>query len=498
MKLTGIQQQQQTTTVQQSQLEVESEALELLMPMEKAQPDTLQQMKSLQQNANERKADARMDGQLRQMQLEGSLRSKESVDSEIKERLSLSLSNLMITKSDVDSVHSKLQKLSPGDFQKTINGLHKEGLLNRYINHLDDDGLRVFLQKAVDSGYIKSEPAPEGTPGKFNPPNVPSLLINDRHLPTEVREAIHEENLNNVCRYYRSYGEYMDRYSAAVLQAKSGEEIRAIGPPVDRKNMSEPGVIKSRGEIDYSRFTKDWYGTLAGFPTEGRAYQAISDRMHDLTGAKRAGSLWFTSEFQVGLEQKLGQDTKMGANAKGRLELSSYGGTSTQTEASTQMSSDFAGIQFKDGVGKTVTTAPGGISFESDIQPTSETGLEFGQKCFSVQNDGTVEGSFSFSEAPHGFAKFNPKDGYMELGVGKSVESGLAKAQIRLGIGFQGSSPERAVDAATGDVGTFGTPPELERGMSWKALPDQRRGYFERSLGWNETEWNKRLAVQQK
>ena len=211
---------------------------------------------------------------------------------------------------------------------------------------------------------------------------MPRLLKNDRYLPTEVREAIHEQNLHNVCHYYRSYGEYIDRYAAAVLKAKSGEEIRAIGQPVDRKNMSEPGVMKSRGEVDYSRFTKDWYGALSGFPTEARGYLAISDRMHDLTGAKRAGSVWFTSEFQVGLEQKLGQDTKIGASAKRRLELSNYGGTSTQKEASTQMSSDFAGIQFKEGAEKTVTTAPGGLRYESDIQPTSETGLEFRTKGF--------------------------------------------------------------------------------------------------------------------
>src|SRR5262245_55852261 len=200
------------------------------------------------------------------------------------------------------------------------------GLLKKYIQHLDNDSLKAFLQKAVDSGYIKRERTPAAAPGKFNPPTVPGLFRNDRQLPVEVREAIHQENLNNAHGYYKSYEQYIGRYSDAVLQAKSGEEIRAIGAPAERKNLAEPGVTKSKSEMDYSRFTEDWYGTLSGFPTEARGYLAISDRMHDLTGARRAGSLWLTAEFQVGLEKELDK-VAFQPNATGRLEISNYGGS---------------------------------------------------------------------------------------------------------------------------------------------------------------------------
>lgn len=490
---------QGTTTVQtSSQLEaapVEAEQETAEFP----QPATPEEMKPLQRNATEKKAGTLMNGQLLRLQLEKSIgfkTSSESIDSEIRERLSYSLSNLMITKSDVDAVQARLQYLSPRQFRGTMEGMHGTGLLKQFINHLDTDSSKTFLQKAVDSGYIQREPAPAAAVGKFDPPVVPGLLRNDRQLPIEVREAIHEDNLNNAHGYYKSYEQYIGRYSAAVLQAKSGEEIRAIGAPVERKNLAEPGVSKSQAEVDYSRFSKEWYGTLGGFPTESRGYEAISDRMHDLTGAKRAGSVWLTTEFQVGLEKKL-SDVTVQPNVTARWEVSNYGGNVLSTDVSVQATDKRSKFQLSRGVQKTVTTAPGGIRTESE-QKSSSNGLQFKRAAFSVDDDGTVEGSYSLPGAPHGFAKFNPNDGSMEIGVGHSVDSGLATSQIRLGIGIQGSSPERARDAAAGDVGTFGTPPELEQGMNWNALPEERRGYFERSLGWNETEWNKRLAAQQK
>ena len=498
MKATGIQ--QQTTTIQATEVEADLEVLEQPLTIQTSHSDTAEQMRSSQQNANERKADAYMDGQLRRMQLEGAVSTPaaEAGYSPVREKLTYGFGNLMIDNSDVADVHTQLQKLTPSEYRATLVRMDKDGLLNRYINNMDDDSLKAFLRQALDSGYIKLDPAYARVQGRFEPPTPPALLKNDRNLPTAVREAIHQENLNSACRYYKSYGEYIKRYSDAVLQARSGEEIRAIGAPVNRKNLAEPGVTNNNGDKDYSRFVKDWYSTLSGYPMEARGYMAISDRMHDLTGAKRAGSVWFTSEFQIGAEKKLDQHANLGAVAKGRFEFSPYGATYRQIETSGQFSTNMEGNQFSDGVQKSVLTAPNGVRHESDFERTTSVGVESKETGFSVQNDGTFEGSLAVGGAPHGYARFNPNDGFMELGIGKSQELGIAKGQIRLGLGLQGSNPERVRDAIIGDVGTFGTPSELERGMSWQSLSADRRGYFERSLGWNEAEWNKRLAEQKK
>ena len=64
--------------------------------------------------------------------------------------------------------------------------------------------------------------------------------MNDPKLPSDLRDAIHEENIHQIENYQEEYREYADSYRDKVDDAETFAELRKLGPaaPGFRSNMN--------------------------------------------------------------------------------------------------------------------------------------------------------------------------------------------------------------------------------------------------------------------
>jgi hypothetical protein len=442
-----------------------------------------------------RRVEARFEEQASRAALEGRLQGSvpESTYNRIRESLSYSLTDFSVTDADVRGVHTQLDRLSPADYRATIRRLEGDGLLSRYIDNMDGTSRTAFLRQAANNGYIQRSAGGDPPQGDFHPPGRPPMLVNDRSLPVSVRDAIHEHNQGMYSRYSERYSGYLNRYCDAVHRARTGEEIRNLGRPLQIEGAYEPGL--QAGDPEYDRYISSWGETYT--PSTQAAYEAISDRMHDLTNRRRPGSFWLSGEVELGASRRIG-DVEFEAGIQGRAEVSDYGATRTTTQAGAEVSLPNHGVQIGGETGETITTMPHGVEHRSGIEPGASFGLESRGNSIEIENDGTVGGQFAPTgeTGPYSAGSVNVQEGYMETGVGISAERENFRGSVQVNVGLQGASRVDFEDALTYE-GPHQTPPELDQGIQWRDLPAKRREQLER-FDYTESEWNRRLSERQR
>ncbi|MCI0415760.1 hypothetical protein L0222_23550 [bacterium] len=400
-------------------------------------------------------------------------------------------------------IHIVLEGLSPQEYRATLDKMQKDGLLNKFIGSLSSAERDQFLAQASRKGYIQPGVQREVNAGPLNPPSSPALYKNDPSLPAAVRGAIHGHTMDSLKKYDRQYNDYIDRYTKAVKDAPTIADVRAMGPPAKKIQVSELDTGVGAGHPDYHKFNKDWNSRLGD--RSNRAYEAIAHRIQDETGIQRPGTTWLKGTLTVEKESKGGKKESLEASAK----VTDYGKVTTEGKGSVsagpvtvEAGKDEKGeLKTKVKVKAGPITAEGGdkdakvgVSAQtkdgkSGIKMDSEGGeIKIKEKEIKVDDDG-VKVSVPVGSNTSAGASADPKKGTMSGSVKGGVKIGGAKVEVELEVGLKTGNKEQVERALSPDnPGFFGRPPELEQGKGWKELSKERRELFE-SLGWTEKEW---------
>ena len=376
----------------------------------------------------------------------------------ITDHLSRDLTDWAVTDRDVQAVHEKLDKMSPEQYQETMQRLDNDGFLGTYIGNMNADARSEFLSQAVDKQYVgikegQSFEAPEAAP---RPPSSPALYRHSESLPSSIREAVHDENVANFGEYKEQYRNYIDDYSSQVMSASSPEEIREMGPPVNSVSPMEPGL--KAGDPMRDRWARD---ALAFSPSHQPAYVAIGNRTNDLAGEIRPGSFYVSGEVAIQSDDG-SEDTQFGVKAGGRLYQ--YGAAEAELKGTAgQIMGTPVGI---DGGLSGRYTPGGGVQVQPDgsigVSGTFEVDEESNSPLAglspisaSVDNSGKVDvGLRAFgAETRYGeadissYASSDPSSNTFEVGASGELGVGRAKVSVKGGVGMRGITADEIVDS---------------------------------------------------
>ncbi len=410
-------------------------------------------------------------------------REFDQVYEKIQSLLSRSLANLnlAITDEDVENVHQLLERLPPDQYRRMLERMHRNGLLERYINEMEPEHRAAFLRQAAAKGYIQPARRPPVPQGWGNPPAPPQMYVNSARLPAPIRRAIHEHAVDALNAYNRAYSAYMRRYIDAVRNARTIADIRRLGPPAvyvyrQHPEAIEPGLTEQHP--DYQRFRDDrasrWDSGIDR-SLQLDLYQVVRERVAELTGRRSPGDLWL--KIQAGMRfSALGTQ-----GIQGEVRFSSERGVETQ-------SADVQGVVAGDMQ----------VTREVDNRGSTKDSVQVGAGGRSVQvrSDGTVEVTGRGAGGMHPFGFYNRRTAEFGGGVKIGVGDGQGpSAEVKIEVGMRGIRPEEARAAMDpNEVGFYDTPPELDRGIRWEDLPAERQQFYREILGWTPEEWNGELA----
>jgi hypothetical protein len=391
--------------------------------------------------------------------------------------LGTSLKDWAVTDGDVQRIHEQLERLSSKDYRQVMERMVRDGLLEKYVKEMGPEARQAFLAQAERKVVVSREPVGRVNPAPCDPPAGPVLYRNDANLPPCVRELVHEKNREAKQAYYDAHAAYVQRYAERALQANTLGELRGLGEPVAPLSVSEPGVSGSHPDV--KRFQKGW-AQVSSADTRARAYIAVSHRVADLQGAARPGSVQLKAEAEV----------------KGQLAGVGFkGGTETLLTQAGQV----RGEELKGGVEKAL---PGplkgvkvGVEGGASGSPKGTVEVEGRGVQLTADTEGSARLDVPASGAMGAYAELNGHEGTFGGGATfkHQVGNGAAEAKLSVGVSMQGSRPERAQDVASQEEGTlFGPLPELDQGLSWDALPRERRERMQRD-GWSAEQWKAEL-----
>lgn len=398
----------------------------------------------------------------------------------IESRLSRSLSDWVITDSDVKAVHQQLDGLSPKDYHSTLSRMAGDGNLGTYIGEMNDGAREGFLKQARDKGYIstKAGQSYQVNPGHPQPPRSPDLYRNLARLPDSMREAIHDSNVDAQKAYMKDYRNYIDAYSDKVMSCGSEAEIAGLGKPVELEERMEPGV--SRIDPLYKQWTSD---TLAGAPSNQPAYLAISNRVDDLNGEIRPGSLYASGEVSWQQPDDGSGDTQLGGAIGGKI--FDYGAVEAEAKLN---ATGIMGTPFSGNYGATALRTPGGNwsvdsgqTFQAgarieppagDLNPSQEsTDNDFSPSesihdllpiGVEVEDSGKVEMSLKAAHAEThvggaqigSYASSDPSSATFEMGYAAEIKRKGGLISVKAGVGMRGITGDEIIDHLN-DPGIF-------------------------------------------
>ena len=126
------------------------------------------------------------------------------------------------------------------------------------------------------------------------------LAVASRVAAFDLRGLVFESNVSAANDYYAAHRGYLARYGAAAMKANGVEDIRRLGAPVAARSV-QPRLDTS--DADGRALQRAWARQVRGKDERAGAYQAISNRMKDLTGEQRPGTLWLGLAAELSVER---------------------------------------------------------------------------------------------------------------------------------------------------------------------------------------------------
>ncbi|MFZ5470168.1 MAG: hypothetical protein ACOZIN_12105 [Myxococcota bacterium] len=403
------------------------------------------------------------------------------------ESIRQALSGWTVNDDDVAQVNAKLRTLSDADFAEVLGRMDRHRLLASFVENAGAGARADFIEQALGRRYLSTSPGQRVTEGSTaaNPPHAPDLIRNDPNLPEAVRMLVQDHNAALANGYYAEHRAYIDRYIAAVGAAESAFDIRAMGEPVTAFGLSEPGVTSN--DVIGRMLLGNWCRRVSESNKNpgARARKAIDDKVRDLVGERRAGSLRITAGVSV--TGKVGlPGVKLSQGASAEVGLTSYGRVEGKTKLGpTKLEIGQGPLSFH----QTLDAKPN----EGSVGLTSHLGRGKGVDLGAqLSDDGTVRLELKLSQVGGGYSAFNPKTGQFGGGVFVGHTIGDLSVKAQAGYDMQGSNKDRAIEAASSRQTLFAPMPELEAKTPWFELPKARRDSLYRA-GIDQGAWEAEL-----
>lgn len=412
------------------------------------------------------------------------------------------LGEVIVSDADVSRALDAMDGLDRGGFEQVLKGLGAKQR-KQLFGEMEPAHWDRFLRQGVKLGVLTEHPG-KAVSGRFNPPDIPSRIADDKRLSPELRELINARNAHETLGYYKAHRSYLGRYQEAAEAAQTVSELRDLGQPLDPAPL--PTKKLADGPLK-KRLTRVWVQDIwHRAPTSARDRIAVSEKLDQLLGKASAGSLSLSVEIEaqvagsgISVQASLNDATGLGGdwNAKNGLEvkLEDLNPAATTPRGTPGRSGKQPGP--KVGLSQSVSMDRKGVV-------EKKTGLNVGQfgASISTKSNGetAIGGSVGLGDAASvGITSAvngrkaqagSSVSGSLDVGAGVSVS---AKASLV----FQGITPatvRRALDQKA--LGFFDLPPGLSEGVAWEALPDDIRQVYQEDLAWTQAEWNKRQARQ--
>lgn len=405
----------------------------------------------------------------------------ETTYAEVQQLLSRSLTDWAVTDAELVKVHGLLGRLAPGHYSDALGRLDRDGLLDRYFSQMSNGARQAFLQQAERQGAISSEPGQKAPRTAGAPPDGPALFRLDPAMPESLRKCVHSENKRAVFQYEQEYRGYLERYKEQVLAATSGLQLLALGEPVDRLHHLEPRQLEHPENRELERDWRDPSQFLSKHDLRNSAYQAVMNKMHDLTGQQRPGTFWFKLKGEIELFGLL--------RSSGEVKLTDYGAVKENNSLglSLQAAQELPGLPPVPG-----EKAQGGaLYYERTLDQNGQLTEAVGAQLLGVGLRLDDQGSARTSIEVGGgavYSDLNAHQGTLEQGfkLGTPLGSPL-KVSLGAGLGFQGARGGNAKYIMS-EPHLFAAVAALHEGKRWEELPELLQGQLQRA-GIRKEQW---------
>lgn len=353
--------------------------------------------------------------------------------------------------------------------EAALEALDNKGMLQRFFDKASPDQRDALLELAVGAGFLKvrSAPAqPASAPGIPSPPARPALPINSDRLPTSMQDAVQASSRDAIRGYARDFNAYAAQYAAAASAARTGSDLRDLGPP------AAPLRPVPQAEIGFSRERKFRIEVERAGPDEAPSTKvmtdAVSARRLQLIDEMKGGSGFL--DVQVTKKAKLGdthiKGAEVGVEVVGEEHLILAAGRRPELHQK---------------VGAELEVGPAKLEVLRDAHGGVSAKVGFSGAAISVDANAV---QFEVGKA---YAWVEPQQGRMAVGI--------SAGDVKVGVGVVGLSVEKAVEAFGRDFYLFDRRPEgLAQGTPWSKLSDEVRAKLER-FDWNADEWARRQAA---
>lgn len=407
-----------------------------------------------------------------------------------------------------DEAAMALIRLPNADYADSMKALAAQpGQLEKLLANVTPQVKDGLVRRLSIAGVLHAAPAPAPpvvSPRAPTPPSSPTILKDDPSLPNSLRQLAVDENVAKMPAFREQVAAYREQYGAAVDNAKSIAELRALGPmhppQAPEQLPSTKGLADTKLNVQYQHARSldvpdnamtakvaDKARVLTGHAVAGISFKAEAKGMVTLSGVAGAGldvsvgraadgtvSGGATVRGKVGsaevavdmVEGKV--EGKLGAS--GLVESSSDGppGYGDQPTASKEAKGGVTITKTGAGINAEIGGTGGGVSFDKDKGVTLE---------------GKVSGL-------GGKGTFNGDNMSFAMGIEKEFGTDDFKVEVEgeVEVGLQGVTKfDRDGFISTG-VGFFERPSEIGQ-KSWDKLSPEKRTEYGLQA-WTEKEWN--------
>jgi len=418
-----------------------------------------------------------------------------------------------------DEAAMALIRLPNADYADSIKALAAQpGQLEKLLDRVSPQVRDGLVRRLSVAGVLHAAPAPAPpvvSPRAPTPPPSPPIFKDDPALPKSLRQLAVDENVAKMPAFREQVAAYREQYGAAVDNAKSIAELRALGPMhPPQAPESLPTTTTTPADVKLNAKYQDARGLDV---IDTKMTTKVADKIRGLSGHAVAGiSVKVEGKAMVtlGNVSKVGLDLSVGRAADGTV---SGGATGRGGIGSAEVAVDMVEgkVEGKVGAGGLdVTVNEDGVEVESSSSGPSaygdkpveakeakggvtitktggsvsaELGGTGGGVAFDKDKGVTFEGKLA---GLGGKGTFNGDGMSYAMGIEKEFGTDDFKVELEAEgeVGLQGVTKfDRDAFISTG-VGFFERPSELGQ-KSWNKLSPEKRTEYGLQA-WTEKEWN--------